>query len=102
MSNKIWKKTSFWAKVVISFNLIATTIQGSLLASDSAHVWNYVLLVIQFIGNLIALWTEDKNKNDVPDILEDEVVVTSTTTTVIKKDEPVKSDTETTIETKPN
>lgn len=48
------------------------------------------------------LFTEDKNKNDRPDVFEDEVVVTSTTTTVIKKDEPVKSDTETTIETKLN
>ena len=98
----IWRKTSFWAKVVITFNLITTSIQGALEAGHSSEFWKWFFLGIQMIGNIIAIFNEDRNKNDIPDIIEDEVVVTSTTTTVIKKDEPVKSDTETTIETKPN
>lgn len=52
------------------------------------------------LGNIIGLWTEDKNKNDVPDIIEDEVIVTNTTVTTFKKDEPVTSDTETKVEIK--
>lgn len=97
---KFYQRTSFWTKVAVFFNIAMTTIQGALTESDSAHVWKWIFISAQILGNGLMLFTEDKNKNDRPDVFEDEVVVTSTTTTVIKKDEPVKSDTETTIETK--
>lgn len=100
---KLWVRTSFWAKVTISFNLILTGLQAVLIANSAEHIWNYIALGGQLAGNLIALWTEDKNKNDIPDVLEEheEVQVTSTTTTTIKKNEEPTSETETTIEIKP-
>lgn len=97
---KIWKRTSFWQKVIITFNLILTSLQGVLLAYGSEHIWNFLSLGGQMLGNIIGLWTEDKNKNDIPDLLEDEVIVTNITTTTFKKDEPIQSDTETKVEIK--
>lgn len=98
---KLWQRTSFWQKVIISFNIILTSLQAVLLANNAEHIWNYLSLGGQVLGNLGGLWTEDKNKNDVPDIIEQDFDVVSTTTTTVKKGEPVKSDTETKIETKP-
>jgi hypothetical protein len=100
---KLWQRTSFWAKIVISFNLLTTSIQGALEAGHSEAFWKWFFLGIQLAGNIIAIFNEDKNKNDIPDLLEDEpdVQVTSTTTTTFKKNETPTSDTETTIEIKP-
>lgn len=94
---KLWQRTSFWQKVIITFNLILTSLQGVLLAYGSEHIWNFTSLGGQLLGNIGGLWTEDKNKNDLPDIFEEEVVVTTTTT--LNNDEPAKS--ETTVEIKP-
>jgi hypothetical protein len=101
MALKFWQRTSFWTKVTISFNIILTALQAVLIASQAEHIWNYISIGGQIFGNLSALWTEDKNKNDKPDIFEDEVEVTSTTTTTFKKDEPPVSNTETVIDIKP-
>ena len=101
MKIKIWQRTSFWAKIVIAFNLVATSIQGALEAGNATKFWHWFFIILQLVGNIIAIFNEDKNKNDVPDLLEEDIQITSTTTTTFKKDEIPKSETETTIEIKP-
>lgn len=77
---KFWTRTSFWTKISVSLNVILTTLQGVLTASDANHYWNYFFLALQLMGNLINLWSEDKDHNDVPDIIQKEVRVTVTGT----------------------
>lgn len=78
MKIKFWTRTSFWTKVSVSLNVILTTLQGVLTASEANHKWNYFFLALQLVGNLINLWSEDKNHDDIPDIIQKQVKVTVT------------------------
>jgi hypothetical protein len=97
---KYWQRASNWQKLSDFIQGGAAMTQAILVAEQASPGWNYFTTVIQLLSLFLRTFGKDENKNDKVDTFEDEMVVTSTTTTVIKKDEPVKSDTETIVETK--
>lgn len=52
--------------------------QGITIAADSQHIWNYLMAAVQIGLGLVSIWTVDRNRNDVIDILEGPVVTTVT------------------------
>lgn len=77
---------SFWTKFQITIQTIGTFTQLGLIFGDSQHIYNVFVACGQLIGLLIPIWFDDKNKNDIVDVFEKEVVVT------IKSDAPIQTD----------
>lgn len=86
-----WTRASVWMKVKDSINAVGTVTQVVLIAGDSQHIWNYLTAAIQLAGTFITIWFEDNNKNDVPDIFEDEIVTTVTSDSPITIDTEIKT-----------
>lgn len=86
-----WENASFWTRVQMSINVVGTTLQAILIASNAEHIWNYIFLGIQGLSSLLGVWFSDENKNGKVDVFEKEVTVKVTSDTPIE----VKTSTET-------
>ena len=84
-----WTRASVWMKVKDSINAVGAVTQVVLIAGDSQHIWNYLTAAVQLLGTFITIWFEDKNRNDVPDIFEKEIV------TIVKSESPITVETKT-------
>lgn len=72
------KRASFWNYVTQSGQMTLGVAQGIAVAADSQHVWNYLMAGLQIGLGLVSIWTVDRNRNDIIDILETPVVTTVT------------------------
>jgi len=72
---KLYLKNSFWNLVIQTGQTILGTSQLIVFANeDSVQRANYIMAAIQALLGIISIWTADKNKNNIIDIAEDEVV----------------------------
>jgi hypothetical protein len=90
----MWKHLSFWQKFQATLSGIAGLAQLIFAANDFAHIYNYVTFSVQAFGIIMGIWMEDRNKNDIVDVFEKEVIVKVTSDTPIQ--------TEVTVEKKEN
>jgi len=75
---KLFVKHSFWNLVIQTGQTILGTSQLIVFANeDSVQRANYIMAAIQALLGIISIWTADKNKNNVIDIAEDEVIVST-------------------------
>lgn len=85
-----YKDTTFWTKVSHTIQLFGTGGQVALVAAHASPIWNYITAGATIIGMVLAIWMEDKNNDGTVDVFENKIV----TTTTIKSDSPIKSETE--------
>lgn len=88
-----YKYSSFWTRVKDSVNAVGTITQVVLVAGESDHIWNYITGGIQLLGTFISIWFDDRDKNNLVDIFEKQIVTT------IKSDTPIVVETE--VKTEP-
>jgi hypothetical protein len=79
-----WKRSSNWTKLKDTVQGAAAIMQVVLVANDANHLWNYVTGAVQLISLFVTIWGADQNRNDIPDIFEEEVKVT------VKSESPVE------------
>lgn len=66
----IWKRFSFWTKVQGISATLGIGSEFALYLGDSHHGWKIFVGAISAIGVLLKYVIEDKNNNNVVDILE--------------------------------
>jgi len=72
---KLFVKHSFWNLVIQTGQTILGTSQLIVFANeDSVQRANYIMAAIQALLGIISIWTADKNKDNIIDIAQDEVI----------------------------
>lgn len=66
----MWKRTSFWTKVMLTIQAIGTFTQLSLIFGDSQHIYNVIVALVQLAGLILPIWMDDKDNNGTVDIFE--------------------------------
>lgn len=67
---KFWKTVSFWTKVQGISATLGIGSEFALYMGDSHHGWKIFCGALSAVGILLRYFIEDKNKNNVVDILE--------------------------------
>jgi hypothetical protein len=70
-----WVRASIWKKIVLTFNVLFTSLQGYATSMEANNNWHYLLMFIQLFGNIIAFWTEDRNNDGVIDVAQTETEI---------------------------
>lgn len=79
----IWKRSLFWTKIKDTLAIGAILSQAGMEIGNTSEQIKLIIGAGTFVGYLVGMWMEDKDKNGVVDIFETEVTTTITSSAPI-------------------